>query len=338
MVTSTGHSLNSILPKGKNNMNVLVEIMIRWTMYRVGMHTDIKQLYNRIQLKEDYCCFQRYIWEEKLDPAEIPKEKVIKTVIYGVRSSGNQAERGLRMTADLSKDTHPEVHRVIHKDLYADDCISGSQTEDDAYANADSMEEVLRKGGFYFKGFTFSGRPPDPELSKDGVSIAVAGSNWYSEEDEVQLNIKPLNFAKKFCGKKDLSEKSFQIPEILTRVQCCSKVGEVYDLRGLVAPITASFKVDLHAIRKLKWDDAIPDEYRSLWVSNFELMTELKNMRFQRAIIPEDAESLSINTIDTADASKNIACSAIYARFKRKNGKYSCQLVFACTKLLAEGT
>ena len=84
------------------------------------------------------------------------------------------------------------------------------------------------------KGFRFFSKRTNPELSKDGVSIAVAGSNWNSEEDTVQLNIKPLNFAKKCCGKKDQSEKNSQIPEVLTRVQCCSKAGEVYNLRGLV--------------------------------------------------------------------------------------------------------
>jgi hypothetical protein len=338
MATSTGYSLNSILPKGKNNMNVLVEILIRWSMYPVAMHTDVKQLYNRIMLKEEYWCFQRYIWEENLDPSKIPDEKVIKTIIYGVRSSGNQAERGLRMTADKSKDTHPEIHRIIHKDLYADDGISGSHTEDDAYATADRLEEILSKGGFHLKGFTFSGKPPNPELSKDGISVTVAGLNWYPVEDEVELNIKPLDFSKKRCGKQQPTEDSSRIPKVLTRRQCCSKVGEVFDLTGRVAPITASFKVDLHTISKLNWGDAIPDEYRSLWVSNFEMMSELKNIKFNRANIPEDAESLKINTIDTADASKNIACSAIYVRFKRKNGKYSCQLVFARTKLLPEGT
>ena len=338
LATATGYSLNSILPKGINNLNVLVEIVIRWGMYLVAMHTDVKQLYNRIILKEEYWCFQRYIWEENLDPSKIPDEKVIKTAIYGIRSSGNQATLGLRMTADKSKDTHPKVHGIVHKDFYADDGMTGGQTESEAYSIADGVEEVLSKGGFNLKGFTFSGKPPNPELSKDGVSVSVAGMNWFPEEDELQLNIKPLEFARKRSRKKEPNEDGSRIPKVLTRRQCCSKVGEVFDLTGRVAPITASFKVDLHTISKLKWDDPIPNEYRSLWESNFEMMAELKNIRFQRAIIPVNAESLKINTIDTADASKDLACSAIYARFKLKNGKYSCQLVFARTKLLAEGT
>ena len=66
MATASGKSINNILAKGKKNLKSLVEIMIRLTMHPVVMHTDIKQMYNRIMLKEEYWCFQRYLWSEGL--------------------------------------------------------------------------------------------------------------------------------------------------------------------------------------------------------------------------------------------------------------------------------
>ena len=45
-----------------------------------------------------------------LDPSKIPDEKFIKTLIYSVCSSGNQAEFGLRKVAELSKEEYPEVN------------------------------------------------------------------------------------------------------------------------------------------------------------------------------------------------------------------------------------
>ena len=50
-----------------------------------------------------------------LDPSKIPDGKFIKTLIYGVRSSGNQAEFGLRKVAELSKEEYPEVNEIIQK-------------------------------------------------------------------------------------------------------------------------------------------------------------------------------------------------------------------------------
>lgn len=67
------------------------------------------------------------------------------------------------------------------------------------------------------------------------------------------------------------------------------------------------------------------------------MIQEINNIRFKRAVVPDDAINLDIETIDTGDASKSLACAAIYARFLRKNGSYSCQLVFARSKLIPEG-
>ena len=47
---ASGISLNDILAKGKNNMNNLVEIVIRWSAHKIGFHTDVKKMYNTVQL------------------------------------------------------------------------------------------------------------------------------------------------------------------------------------------------------------------------------------------------------------------------------------------------
>ena len=67
------------------------------------------------------------------------------------------------------------------------------------------------------------------------------------------------------------------------------------------------------------------------------MIKDLSNIRYNRAIVPEDAVSLDIDTIDTGDASQFLACAAIYVRFKRKCGNYSCQLLFYRTKLVPDG-
>ena len=46
--TAAGWSLNDILAKGKNNMNKLVQIVTRWSIHKIGCHTDIKKMYNSV--------------------------------------------------------------------------------------------------------------------------------------------------------------------------------------------------------------------------------------------------------------------------------------------------
>ena len=46
-------------------------------------------MYISIKLHEENWCLQQNIWQQDLDPTKIQEEKVIKTLIYGVKSSGN---------------------------------------------------------------------------------------------------------------------------------------------------------------------------------------------------------------------------------------------------------
>ena len=107
----------------------------------------------------------------------------------------------------------------------------------------------------------------------------------------------------------------------------------------MLVPILATMKVDLHelVILKLDWDDAIPNSYRAMWESHFAMIQEINNIRYYRTVVPEDAVDLDVITLDFGDASKVLVCVAIYARFKRKCGSYSCQLVFARSRLVPEG-
>jgi len=114
---------------------------------------------------------------------------------------------------------------------------------------------------------------------------------------------------------------------------------ELFDITGLITPIVATMKIDLHDLvkRKLDWDDILPDELRQLWVSYFELMSEIRNIKYKRAVVPADTESLNIQTLDFGDASQALVCAAIYVRFKKKSRVYSCQLIVARSRIVPDG-
>ena len=44
--TASGWRLNDTLVKGRNNMNMLVEVVICWIIYRNAFHTYIQNMYN----------------------------------------------------------------------------------------------------------------------------------------------------------------------------------------------------------------------------------------------------------------------------------------------------
>ena len=108
--TPSGYSLNDILAKGRNNLNKLQELLTRWTIHHVALHTDVLKMYNTIRLDEKDWRYQLYFWHPNLELNKQPELKVIKIMIYGLRSSGNQAEYALRKVANVSKEEFPEAN------------------------------------------------------------------------------------------------------------------------------------------------------------------------------------------------------------------------------------
>ena len=143
--------------------------------------------------------------------------------------------------------------KALLEDTYVDDCLSGADSEGYRTQMIEDLQLALCPAGFTVKGFTCSGSLPPDELTKDGVSVKVAGAKWFSKPDKISLESGDMGFSTKSKGKKS-SERTVGVPENLTRVQCASKVAELFDLVGLATPITFGWKVDLRTLVDGKLD------------------------------------------------------------------------------------
>ena len=119
-------------------MNKLVELGIRWQIRKHAFHRDIRKMYNTIRLDEDDWCYQLYLWGDDLSQEREPKVKVIKILIYGVKSSGNQVGRSIRETGNLMKE-----NEIIHNDVYVDDCMNSGDSHDAVCEITDGSKLVL---------------------------------------------------------------------------------------------------------------------------------------------------------------------------------------------------
>ena len=63
---------------------------------------------------------------------------------------------------------------------------------------------------------------------------------------------------------------------------------EIFDLKGLLAPITGGFKVDMSLLHQKcpKGNHPIPSELRNIRIADFDVIKEIGNLQFQRAVIP----------------------------------------------------
>lgn len=343
--TPGGLSLNDCLAKGENRLARIHDVLLRFRSLPAAFTTDIRLAYNQVQLHPDHLRYQRFLWKEGLELSSPTVDHVIGTLIYGVRPAGNQQGVGCHRVADHAIAVHPQ-HTAGAKALkkaYVDDVAEACRNLLTARSIAASLDFTLKLANMEVKRYTFSGETPGPEVSADGVHVGVLGMLWGPLEDLLGVDIKPLYFGKCKRGKlPELVVGNFltALKRNFTRRNMLGKVAGVFDPLGLMTPITSRLKLNLHDLISLKlgWDDKIPDDHLEAWTRNLEDIQEIREVKFRRTIIPDDAASCDLDLIVSCDASQFIAIATVHAKVKLKSGGYSCQLVTAKSKIIKELT
>ena len=121
---------------------------------------------------------------------------------------------------------------------------------------------------------------------------------------------------------------------------CTSVSARIYDIPGFTAPLSLKLKYDLRELIKEdpSWDNPISSSLRAKWIENFKLIEELRDVLYVKCPIPEDALRPSVRIWILSDAAPDggIIISA-HAGCERRDGTWSCQLLFARSLLAPNG-
>lgn len=303
--TPGGESLNGILCKGVNLLSNMFNILLRFRLKPYGLTCDVKMAYNNVNLEPHHYRFQKYLWLDNLDTLNQVTTYIVRTLIYGVKPSGNLTIEGFNILADHAISNYPSFAvgaQALKEDAFMDDIVTGCDSVKDIESISEGIAFTLGLGSMNVKGFTVAGTQPSEAVSNDGESVGLLGYTWYSRCDEIALEKQELFLGKVRRGKRPNPVKG-SIKEALrlrfTRRTLLSKAYGVFDPLGLLTPLTAGLKVDLNELVRLKldWDDQVPDEYLDCWVRNLENIQAAREIRLRRTIVPPDAKDLKIDII-----------------------------------------
>ena len=339
--TPGGESLNGVLAKGQNRLAKLQHLLVRFRLGAEAVTADISMAYNGTRLRPEHLKFQKYLWKENLCPTSPTEVRVVATLIYGVKPSGQQCQVSLEKLSDffLEKKQCLAGANALKNSTYVDDIISGQETREECRQVADEISKILAKGSMAVKAFTFSGQQPSEKVSADGTNVGLAGYLWAPKGDHIQLDIGPPRLGKARRGRRPdpvAGEFKTALASCFTKRVLTGLVASVFDPIGLATPITAGLKLDLHELCKLQldWDDVVPLELLSKWADNMKKIQSLREVVYKRTVIPVDAKELKVELLVATDASQHVGIAAVYGRVLRTNGEYSCQLIAARSKLL----
>ena len=345
--TRTGHSLNDILAKGANKLAVLLHLLIQFRFGAAAFTADIRQAYNTIKLQPEYYRYQKMLWREGLSGEGELEKLCVKTLIYGVKPSGQLTAHGFKIVADVAEEDDPELKtgsEVLRSKTYVDDLLPSFSTVEERDVAAESLVKVLDYGSMTVKSITKSGSPPDENVSSDGIHCGLVGYKWDSEQDLIGLIVKPLYLGKCKRGRLPaLVEGDIAaalLPKFTKRV-IAGKVAGIFDPLGIATPVTARLKLDLSDICQLlvDWDDKLPEHMLATWVHNLEQIQKLAEMKVPRSIFNHGVDiNEGVILLVCTDASQSIAVATVYARMKVFSGGYVCNLVCSKSKLVTKQT
>ena len=200
---------------------------------------------------------------------------------------------------------------------YVDDFGKSTASRADTDRLIKDTTEVLSKISMEVKGWTVANENPPEQLTEDGISVGFAGMTWFPKPDFFKLNIQSLHFGKKRRGKfppnlprfdqsEGVSIEEFT-PKQITRTNCTSVTARIFDISGLLAPLLLKLKSDLRKLITFEpsWTLPIPDHQRAIWVNNFKIIDEVRDILYIRCSIPSDAVSPVARILLLCDAADN---------------------------------
>ena len=298
------HSLNDFLYPGPKLQNELLDILLRFRLYRIVFAADVEKMFRQIGIHPDDQNYLKILWRD--DPSEPLREYKLTTVTYGTRSAPYQANRCLKQIAVDCVADYPVASRVISNDCYVDDFLSGCDTLSDAVECYEQLTSVLGLAHFHLRKWMsndleFLERIPVEDRYSDGSvelfsdgQLKVLGVFWIPSTDVLKFDVKISSL------------------RVVTKREILSRVVGLFDPFGLVGPVVVIGKILMKKLwlSKLDWDQPVTGELKDVW-SRFSGQLDTLN----EIVIPRFVGSLhQIHIHGFCDASEEAYGACVYAQ------------------------
>ena len=138
--------MNDMLMVGPTIQQDLISIELRFRLHMYAMTADISKMYRQIRMHPEDCDLQRILWRRSSD--EPLKQYQLVTVTYGTAPASFLATRCLNQLASEEASLYPLAAKVISRDMYVDDLVTGSDNLAEARRLQEKIIHILGKWGF----------------------------------------------------------------------------------------------------------------------------------------------------------------------------------------------
>lgn len=322
-LTDLGISFNQAQLKCPKLQRNLCEILMRMRRHKIAFCADIKKMYRQVKIVPEQWNLQRIFWREH--PNEPIKEYCLVVVTYGLSTSPYLAVKSMITGASAMENEFPQAVQIIHNDFYMDDAITGNQNVNSAINLAKETRFVLSNSGFDLCKFRSNCEQLVRELGGDEATSVL-----FDEKEQTSvLGLKWLTKTDEFTYVVDCANTI----DNLTKRLILSKIGQLYDPVGFIAPVITRAKILMQTIwkTKLNWDETVPKNIENEWNALWKTMKCVEQIRIPRWL--RTSENVQLQFHGFADSSVHAYGCALYLRAVEENGAIYCFLIASKSRI-----
>lgn len=307
--TSTGHSLNYTLLPGPSLYPLLTTIITQFRDHSIGMTADVSRMFREVGLNPEEADYHRYLHQ---DEDGVMRDYRMNRLTFGVTSSPYLATQVLRQLASDYQTQYPEAAAIVRQTFYVDDCLTGTNSLDEAKRLREQLNQLLAKGCMTLRKWRSSSAallesvPEELRESSDLTIVAATpgdcskalGLHWSTTDDTLHVATPVLT------------------KQPATKRLVASAVARIFDVMGWYTPATLPAKLLLQQawIRQLGWDDLLPPELQEKWRAWAEDISSITKFPIPRSIKDPSKTIQSRQLHGFSDASILAYGGAVYLR------------------------
>ena len=147
--SSTGISLNDTLLVGPTVHSSLVDVLLRFRSYPIGLTADVSKMYRAIRLADEDKDLHRFVWRS--DPKEVMRDYRMTRVTFGVSASSFAANMSVKQNSIDLVHEFPLAAKMVEQSFYVDDGLMGADSIERAIDLRKEVQALLSRGGFLLR-------------------------------------------------------------------------------------------------------------------------------------------------------------------------------------------
>lgn len=146
---SEGPSLNDCLYKGPKFNQLILDLLLRFRLYKVALTADIEKAFLMIAVDIRERNVLHFLWVDDFvkDEPEIKAYRFTR-VVFGVSSSPFLLNAAIRFHLHCYTESNSAVVKRLLQSIYVDDIVSGADTDEEAFEMYVQAKDIFKQGGF----------------------------------------------------------------------------------------------------------------------------------------------------------------------------------------------